>query len=121
MVKKNFVNSVKVSSASIKSINPIQNYPHIIKSCACILKILAFMFSLLINVLISFRICSTPKVLEYVTSVLRTYKAIQWVPILKTKDLLKRTKSDKVLKDKAFKIASNPKYDGYQRRLASMV
>ena len=26
-----------------------------------------------------------------------------------------------VLKDKAFKIASNPKYDGYQRRLASMV
>ena len=39
----------------------------------------------------------------------------------KTKDLLKRTKSDKVLKDKAFKIASNPKYDGYQRRLASMV
>ena len=39
----------------------------------------------------------------------------------KTKDLLKRTKSDKILKDKAFKIASNPKYDGYQRRLASMV
>ena len=26
----------------------------------------------------------------------------------------------KVLKDKAFKIASNPKYDGYQRGLASM-
>ena len=25
------------------------------------------------------------------------------------------------MKDKAFKIASNPKYDGYQRRLASMV
>ena len=32
----------------------------------------------------------------------------------KTKDLVKRTQSDKVLKDKAFKIASNPKYDGYQ-------
>ena len=30
----------------------------------------------------------------------------------KSKDLIKRTKSDKVLKDKAFKIASNPKYDG---------
>ena len=29
----------------------------------------------------------------------------------KTKDLVKRTQSDKVLKDKAFKIASNPKYD----------
>ena len=39
----------------------------------------------------------------------------------KTKDLVKRTQSDKVLKDKAFKIASNPKYDGYQRGLASMV
>ena len=38
----------------------------------------------------------------------------------KTKDLVKRTQSDKVLKDKAFKIASDPKYDGYQRRLASM-
>ena len=32
-----------------------------------------------------------------------------------------RPQSDKDLKDKAFKIASNPKYDGYQRGLASMV
>ena len=39
----------------------------------------------------------------------------------KTKYLVKRTQSDKVLKDKAFKIASNPRYDGYQRELASMV
>ena len=39
----------------------------------------------------------------------------------KTKDLVKRTQSDKVLKDKAFKIASDSKYDGYQRGLASMV
>ena len=39
----------------------------------------------------------------------------------KSKDLTKRTQSDKVLKDKAFKIASDPKHDGYQRRLASMV
>ena len=31
----------------------------------------------------------------------------------KTKDLAKRTQSDKVLKDKAFKIASDSKYDGY--------
>ena len=39
----------------------------------------------------------------------------------KTKDLVKRTQSDKVLKDKAFKIVSDPKYDGDQRGLASMV
>ena len=39
----------------------------------------------------------------------------------KSKDLVKRTLSDKVLKDKAFKIASDPKYDGYQRELASMI
>ena len=39
----------------------------------------------------------------------------------KYKDLTKRTQSDKVLKDKAFKTASNPKYDRYQRGLASMV
>ena len=35
--------------------------------------------------------------------------------------LIKRTKSDKVLRDKAYNIASNPEYDGYQRGLASMV
>ena len=39
----------------------------------------------------------------------------------KTKDLVKRTQSDKVLKDKASKIASDPNYDGYQRGLTSMV
>ena len=39
----------------------------------------------------------------------------------KSKDLIKRTESDKVLKDKAFKIPNNPNYNGYQRRLASMV
>ena len=39
----------------------------------------------------------------------------------KFKDLGKRTQSDEVLRDKAFKIASNPKYDGYQRGLASMI
>ena len=31
----------------------------------------------------------------------------------KSKDLAKRTQSYKVLRDKAFKIASNPKHDGY--------
>ena len=39
----------------------------------------------------------------------------------KSKDLVKRTQSDKVLKDKAFTTTSDPKYDGYQRGLASMV
>ena len=39
----------------------------------------------------------------------------------KLKDLPRRTASDKVLCDKAFNIAKNPKYDGYQRGLASMV
>ena len=37
------------------------------------------------------------------------------------KDLARRTTSDKVLKDKAFNIAKNPKNDGYQKGLASMV
>ena len=39
----------------------------------------------------------------------------------KSKDLAKRTQSDKVLRDKAFRTASDPKYDGYQRGLASML
>ena len=39
----------------------------------------------------------------------------------KSKDLAKVTQSDKFLRDKAFKIASDRKYDGYQRGLASMV
>ena len=34
------------------------------------------------------------------------------------KDLNRRTDADKVLHDKAFNIAKNPKYDGYQRALA---
>ena len=37
------------------------------------------------------------------------------------KDLINRTKADKVLRDKAYDITSNPEYDGYQRGLASMV
>ena len=37
------------------------------------------------------------------------------------KDLINRTEADKVLEDKAYDIASNPEYDGYQRGLASMV
>ena len=36
-------------------------------------------------------------------------------------DFKRRTASDKILRDKAFNIAQNPKYDGYQRGLVSMV
>ena len=32
----------------------------------------------------------------------------------KYKDTRKKTQSDKILRDKSFEIASNPKYDGYQ-------
>ena len=39
----------------------------------------------------------------------------------KSTDLAKRTQSDKFLRDKTFKIASDSKYDGSQRGLASMV
>ena len=37
------------------------------------------------------------------------------------KDVARRTTSDKILDDKAFNIAKNPKYDGYQRGLASII
>ena len=35
------------------------------------------------------------------------------------KDLNRWTFADKVLRDKAFNIAKDPKYDGYQRGIAS--
>ena len=38
-----------------------------------------------------------------------------------SKDLTKRTVADKILRNKAFNIAKDPKYDGYQRGLASVV
>ena len=38
-----------------------------------------------------------------------------------SKDLAKRTVSDKILKDTAYEIVINPKYDGYQRGLTSVV
>ena len=37
------------------------------------------------------------------------------------KDLTRRTASDKILSDKAFNIAKNPKYGGYQRGLTPIV
>ena len=38
-----------------------------------------------------------------------------------SKDLTKRTVADKILRNRAFNIAKDQKYDGYQRGLASMV
>ena len=37
------------------------------------------------------------------------------------KDLINRTEADNVLRDKAYDVARNPEYDGYQRGLASIV
>ena len=37
------------------------------------------------------------------------------------KDLTRRTASDKILRDKAFNIAKNPKYNGYQGGVASII
>ena len=42
------------------------------------------------------------------------------IPYGKSKDLLKRAQLDKVLRDKGLKIASDPKYDGYQRGLSKL-
>ena len=39
----------------------------------------------------------------------------------KYKDLKGRAQSDIVLKSKAYEIAANPKYNGYERGLAAMV
>ena len=38
-----------------------------------------------------------------------------------SRDLVRRTASDNIMRDKAFHIAKNPKCDGYQRGLASMI
>ena len=67
--------------ASIKSINPIQKYPHITESYACILKIFFATTDLWINILISFGICPTSKLSKWVTLLFNAYKVIQWVPI----------------------------------------
>ena len=44
-----------------------------------------------------------------------------WLMEILNKDLISRTDPDKVFHDKAFNIAKNPKYDGYQCGLASWV
>ena len=39
----------------------------------------------------------------------------------KYKDLTKKTQSGNVLREKLFEVASNPRFDGYQRGLTLMV
>ena len=55
------VKSVNFLPPSIKSMNPIQKYPHITELFACTRKILAIMFLFPANSLISSGTCSTPK------------------------------------------------------------
>ena len=59
--EKRFVYSVKVFPLNIKSINPMQKYVPVTESYTCILKMFVLMFLFLINALVSFGICSTPK------------------------------------------------------------
>ena len=81
--EKRLVKSVKLFPLNIKLINPIQKYPHITESYACILKMFVTIVNLLVDLLISFfisfGICSTPKLSKYVTVLVFTYNAIQWV------------------------------------------
>ena len=59
-----FVKSVSFLSASIKSMNPMQKYPHITELFACTRKMLAVVFLFPTNYLISSGTCSTPKLLK---------------------------------------------------------
>ena len=56
--EEKLVKSVKVLHLIIKSINPIQDYLHIIESYACIMKIFVTAIDLSTNIIISFGICS---------------------------------------------------------------
>ena len=55
-----FVKSVRFLPASIKLMNPMQEYSHITELFACTQKTLAIMFLCLIHSLISSGTCSTP-------------------------------------------------------------
>ena len=73
----------------IKPKNPVQKCLHIIESCACILTMFILMFlycdaedkERLLDALISFGICSTPKLSKQVTLLWLTCKATQWVRV----------------------------------------
>ena len=57
--------------------NPMQKYPQITESYACILKMFAIMLLLLTNFFTSLEICSIPKESKYVTALLFAYNAIE--------------------------------------------
>ena len=59
--EKRLVYSANVFPLNIKSINPMEKYQHITESYACILKMFVLILLFLINALISFGTCSTPK------------------------------------------------------------
>ena len=75
--EKRLGKSVKLLSYNIKSMNPIQKYPHITESYAFILKMFACAFLLPINFPISFGMCSAPKLSKKVTLLFNAYEAIQ--------------------------------------------
>ena len=61
MRRKKTVKSVNFLPASIKSMNPMQKYPHITESFACTQKMLAIVFLFPTNSLIFSGACSTSK------------------------------------------------------------
>ena len=64
------IKSVSFLPASIKSMNPMQKYPHITELFACMRKMLAIMFLFPANSLISSGTCSTPKLSKQTISLL---------------------------------------------------
>ena len=75
-----FEKSVSFLPKSIKSINPMQKYPHITELFACTRKMLAIMFLIPTNSLISSGTYSTPKLLNKTISLLLQNRGIQCVP-----------------------------------------
>ena len=73
------IKSVSFLPASIKSMNPMQKYPHIIELLACTREILAFMFLFPIN-FDFLGTCLTPKLSKHTISFLLQNKATQCVP-----------------------------------------
>ena len=61
-----FIESNKLLALNIKSINPIQKYLHITESYAYVLKMFVIIFLFPMNFLISFGICSAPKISKYI-------------------------------------------------------
>ena len=59
------ISSKNLLPSGIKSLNPIQNYPHILEPFSCILKTFAMIILFSPNSLISFRIYSIPKLSKY--------------------------------------------------------